>query len=112
MWQPPDFVAFCSKIKLGLDKLVATVAVSFLSCAICVAGAFKHMPNLPKPEEASASSQDRRRVHSRVNQIQRAEAAVHLAVDGLGHIDRLMVLNNVLSEYLRDAHESGALRKG
>jgi hypothetical protein len=42
----------------------------------------------------------------RVNQLQRAVAAVQLAVDGLAESDQLIVLHVVLSDTLRVARET------
>ena len=54
--------------------------------------------------EAEASA-DRRRIRGRANQMQRALAAIHLATDSLSRTERLVVLNEALSEALQDARE-------
>lgn len=55
-----------------------------------------------QPEAAARA--ERRRLRSRVNQLMRAEAAVHLSVDALSPRDRLVVLNACLRAALEDAH--------
>jgi hypothetical protein len=52
--------------------------------------------------EAEARA-ERRRMRSRANQMQRAVAAVDLAVDALSAIDRLVLLNSCLRNALDDA---------
>jgi len=59
------------------------------------------MQNRPN-DEGKPSPAARR---SRVNQLQRAVAAVQLAVDGLAESDQLIVLHVVLSDTLRVARE-------
>jgi hypothetical protein len=54
-----------------------------------------------QPEAAACA--ERRRLRSRVNQLMWAEAAVHLSVDALSPVDRLVVLNACLRAALDDA---------
>jgi hypothetical protein len=44
------------------------------------------------------AAKDRRRIHSRANQIARCEAAVWLALQNINITDQLVVLNEVLTE--------------
>jgi hypothetical protein len=53
----------------------------------------------------AAASAERRRVRNRANQMQRALAAVHVAVDALSGTDRLVVLNEALSQALQEERE-------
>jgi hypothetical protein len=55
-----------------------------------------------RQSEAEARA-ERRRLRSRANQMQRAVAAVDLAVDALSAVDRLVVLNSCLRAALDDA---------
>jgi len=56
----------------------------------------------------TAKARERRMVRDRMDQMQRAMAAVALAVDGLPHRDRLIVLNVTLRQALdeRDARQA------
>ena len=57
----------------------------------------------PTRQTEAEASAERRRLRSRANQMQRAEAAVHLSVDALSPTDRLVVLNSCLRAALDDA---------
>jgi hypothetical protein len=52
--------------------------------------------------EAEAAA-ERRRLRSRTNQMQRAEAGVHLMCDALSATDKLVVLNACLRDALDDS---------
>jgi hypothetical protein len=58
----------------------------------------------PTRETEAEARAERRRLRGRVNQLMRAEAAVHLSIDALSHRDRLVVLNACLRAALGDAH--------
>ena len=58
----------------------------------------------PARQPEAEARAERRRLRSRVNQLMRAEAAVHLSVDALSKRDRLVVLNACLRAALDDAH--------
>lgn len=65
---------------------------------------------MPATETNQAlASSDARRLRRRANQIQRAIAAVQLAVDGLSGTDRLIVLNDALTEALREERQHDRL---
>ena len=55
-------------------------------------------------------ARERRSVRDRGNQMQRALAAVALAVDGLSSVDRLMVLNDALRQAVDD-HDGNVVRR-
>ena len=57
----------------------------------------------PKRETEAEASRARRRLRGRVNQVERAVVAVHLSVDALSKVDKLLVLNACLRDALEDA---------
>jgi hypothetical protein len=60
---------------------------------------------VPTPSDKALEG---RRIRTRANQVARCEAAVWLCLQGIGLNDRLLVLNEVLSECLAKAREAEA----
>jgi hypothetical protein len=59
--------------------------------------------------DAPEAARERRRIHSRANQMQRAQAAVVLSLDALTVRERLVVLNELMTELLAAYREAQAL---
>jgi hypothetical protein len=52
---------------------------------------------------------ERRAIRARADRMLRAKAALYLQLDGLAPMERLVVLNDVLTEELRSAKETGVV---
>lgn len=57
-------------------------------------------------ETTQTPARERKAVRSRVNQMTRAQADVHCALDGLTITEQLIVLNEVIEEALGKPHKA------
>lgn len=54
-------------------------------------------------------ARERKLVRGRADQMQRAVAGIYLTIDGLRPVERLIVLNEVLADELREARAAGVV---
>src|SRR5215813_11749021 len=86
----------CARIDLGRIPELGSFLSSRPETASMGCQTAVYEPNAPR---------ERRALRSRVNQMQRALAAVYLAVDGLSPRDRVVVLHTALQESMNELSE-------